>query len=131
MTARADPQPIAAINITPLIDVMLVLLIMMIITLPTMTHEVPVEMPTGGLQTPTVTHQLDIAPSGALKLDGVAVDEAALPDRLVAINADPKATLAINADADARYEVFDRVLATIKRAGVKRLGFVGLDRFAD
>lgn len=125
----ADPQPIAAINITPLIDVMLVLLIMMILTLPTVTHEVPVSLPAPGPVVPTVAHRLDIAASGALMLDGVAVSEAALPDRLAAIHADPHATLALNADADARYEAFDRILATIKRAGVTRLGFVGLERF--
>lgn len=130
MTARAaDPQPIAAINITPLIDVMLVLLIMMILTLPTVTHEVPVNLPAPGPVTPMITHQLDIAASGALMLDGAAVSEAALPARLAAIHADPHATLALNADAEARYETFDRILATIKRAGVTRLGFVGLERF--
>lgn len=126
----AEPQPLAAINITPLIDVMLVLLIMMILTLPTMTHEVPVNLPAPGPVTPMVTHRLDIGATGALMLDGAAVTEAALPRRLAAINADPHATLAINAADDARYEVFDRVLATIRRAGVTRLGFVALDRFA-
>jgi biopolymer transport protein ExbD len=134
MTAHAaDPHPIAAINITPLIDVLLVLLVMMIITLPATTHEIPVNLPQPGpdQQLPQKLHRLDIAPSGALTLDGAAVAEAALGKRLSAITADRQATLTLNPDATVRYEVFDRVLAVIKRAGVTRLGFVGNERFAD
>ena len=134
MTARAaNPEPIAAINITPLIDVLLVLLVMMIITLPATTHEIPVNLPQPGPQDnlPQKMHRLDIAPSGALMLDGAVVAEAALGKRLSAIKADPRALLTLNPDATVRYEIFDRVLAVIKRAGVTRLGFVGNERFAD
>jgi biopolymer transport protein ExbD len=127
----ADMQPIAAINITPLIDVMLVLLIMMILTLPVMTHKVAVDLPSGPGKPVSVDkmHRLEIAASGALSLDGAAIAESALPDQLVATMADKDATLTIRADAESRYETFDRVLATVKRAGVTRLGFVGNDRF--
>ena len=52
-----------------------------------------------------------------------------LAEQLVATMADKDATLTIRADAAARYETFDRVLATVKRAGVTRLGFVGNDQF--
>lgn len=135
MTARgADPHPIATINITPLIDVLLVLLVMMIITLPATTHEVPVDLPQPGPATPTPPdklHRLDIAASGALTLDGAMVAEAALGERLAAITADREALLTLNTDAVVRYETFDRVLAAIKRAGVTRLGFIGNERFAD
>ena len=126
-----DSQPIAQINITPLIDVLLVLLIMMILTLPIATHKVAVDLPSGPGKavSPDKMHRLEIAASGALSLDGAAIAESALPDQLVATMADKDATLTIRADAAARYETFDRVLATVKRAGVTRLGFVGNDQF--
>ncbi|MES2097666.1 MAG: biopolymer transporter ExbD [Pseudomonadota bacterium] len=134
MAARvADPQPIASMNITPLIDVLLVLLVMMILTIPPVTHTVKVDLPTSGPSSPIPQkkHQLDIAASGALRLDGTAIDEAALGTGLIPIVADDAALLTINADAASRYVVFDRVLATVKRAGVTRLGFAGTDRFTD
>lgn len=134
MTARAaNPEPIAAINITPLIDVLLVLLVMMIITLPATTHEIPVNLPQPGpyQSLPQKVHRLDIAPSGVLTLDGAVVAEAALGKRLSAITADRQALLTLNTDAAVRYETFDRVLAVIKRAGVTRLGFVGNERFTN
>jgi biopolymer transport protein ExbD len=132
MTTRAaNPQPIAAINITPLIDVLLVLLVMMIITLPATTHEIPVNLPIGDPSLPQKVHRLDIAPSGALTLDGTVVAEAALGKRLSPIIADRQAVLTLNTDATVRYEIFDRVLAAIKGAGVTRLGFVGNERFTD
>jgi biopolymer transport protein ExbD len=127
----AHSQPIAEMNITPLIDVLLVLLIMMILTLPIATHKVAVDLPNGPGHpvSPDKAHRLEIAASGALSLDGVSIAESALPDQLVATMADKDATLTIRADAAARYETFDRVLATVKRAGVTRLGFVGNDQF--
>lgn len=127
----AHPQPIAEMNITPLIDVLLVLLIMMILTLPVATHKVAVDLPSGPSKAVSTDkmHRLEIAASGALSLDGAAIAESALPDQLVATMADKDATLTIRADAAARYETFDRVLATVKRAGVTRLGFVGNDQF--
>lgn len=134
MTTRAQPEPIATINITPLIDVMLVLLIMMILTIPTMTHKVTVDLPVAGPPQPTPPdkmHRLDIAASGALMFDGIATDEARLSAQLEPMVGDRQALLTVNADAESRYETFDRVLATIKRAGITRLGFAGNDRFAN
>jgi biopolymer transport protein ExbD len=127
----ADSQTIAQINITPLIDVLLVLLIMMILSLPAATHKVAIDLPSGPGETvsPDKMHRLEIAASGAISLDGSPIAEKALPDQLVATMADKDATLTIRADAAARYETFDRVLATVKRAGVTRLGFVGNDQF--
>ena len=125
--------PLAAINMTPLIDVLLVLLIMMILTVPIMTHEVPVDLPQG----PAVplehreTHRLDLDVSGALRFDGAPIPDAALPARLAALQRDPSADLQIAAAPESRYERFDQTLAAIKRAGITRLGFVGNERFAD
>lgn len=128
-----EPQPMSALNITPLIDVMLVLLVMMILTIPAMTHKVPIDLPQpgGGAPEHPVIHQLDLAANGALRLDGAAVDPAALSGRLATLKADPTAELHVNTDPMARYDRFDETLATIKKAGITRLGFVGNERYTD
>ena len=133
MAMTADTQPIATINITPLIDVLLVLLIMMILTLPVATHKVTIDLPKAGpvVAAPPKAHELGIAANGAITLDGVRVDEAALPDRLVAISGETDAALTLRADPVARYEVFDRVMAIVKRAGISRLGFAGGQQYAN
>jgi len=128
-----EPQPMSSLNITPLIDVMLVLLVMMILTIPAMTHKVPLELPQPGdgpAQRPVI-HQLDLAANGALRLDGAALAPAALPGRLAALKADPNAELHVNTDPMTRYDRFDETLATIKRAHITRLGFVGNERYTD
>ncbi|MCP3729711.1 biopolymer transporter ExbD [Sphingomonas sp. MG17] len=122
----AEPQPLAAINITPLIDVLLVLLIMMILTIPIASHKLPVELPSGP---PTgtrleVPHRLEIAASGALLWDGRAIGDAELPV-LLKSTVDAGGVLHLKTDEAARYERFNSVLAVVKRAGVSRLGFVG------
>lgn len=141
MTARSttfrrntfeDTGVVSEMNITPLIDVLLVLLVMMILTIPIMTHKVPVVLPQPGKGNPlqTVIHRVDLSAAGGLAYDGVAIPDAALPARLAGFMAEDNAQLQISADAHARYERFDQTLATIRRAGVTRLGFVGNDRFA-
>lgn len=123
-------QLMATMNMTPLIDVLLVLLVMMIITVPIMTHKVPIDLPRA---TPTsdvhVFHRIDLRADGHLAWDGTSITDAALPVRLAAMLRDPNADLQIATEAEARYERFDQTLAMIKRAGVTRLGFVGNERF--
>lgn len=125
-------QPMATMNLTPLIDVLLVLLVMMIITVPLVTNTVPIDLPQPSrVDAPDHRfHRLDLAADGRLAWDGAAIADAALPARLAALQREPAADLQIAANAAARYERFDQVLATIKRAGITRLGFVGNERFA-
>ena len=126
--AYREPELISTINTTPLIDVMLVLLIMMIITIPTANHKIPVELPTGIPSTQTdMPHRLDIAASGALSWDGGAITDAQLP-ALLSSTVAMKGVLHLKADEAARYERFSMVLAQVKRAGVTRLGFIGNER---
>lgn len=121
----AEPQPLAAINITPLIDVMLVLLIMLIITIPTATHKLPIELPNGPPGRASLEPQrLDIAASGALRWNGRAIGDAALPGLLKSL-ADRDGVLYLKTDETTRYERFNSVLNLVKRAGVTNLGFVG------
>lgn len=128
--AFPEPQPFSQINTTPLIDVLLVLLIMLILTIPTVTHKVPVDLPASGKGAVDIErHRLTIARSGALAWDGAPVPEAALPARLASLKS-ADALLELKVAPEARYERFDQVLATIKRAGVERLGFVDHARYA-
>jgi biopolymer transport protein ExbD len=133
-TPKGDFAPIAAINTTPLVDVMLVLLVMFIIIIPIASHKVPLDLPREAPpveRTPPPVHRLDIAAGGALAWDGAPLPAAALPARLRAMAADPdRPVLHLNADGEARYERVDQVLAEIGRARVTRLGFVDQRRFA-
>lgn len=127
-----EAEPLSAMNMTPLIDVLLVLLVMMILTIPIMTHKVPVDLPGPGRPVgPAVTHRIDLGAGGRLAWNGAPIADAALPARLAAMLREPNARLEIRADAAARYERFDQTLAVIKRAGVTKLGFVGNERFAN
>jgi len=132
-TPKGDYAPIAAINTTPLIDMMLVILIMLIVAIPMTSHKVPLELPPPdpGHVPPPPSHRLAIDSAGALRWDGRPLPGAALPARLAALAADPaRPALLLDADGEARYERVDELLAAIRRAGVTRLGFVDNQRFA-
>ena len=123
--AIPNEAPISDLNTTPLIDVMLVLLIMFIVTIPITSHEVPLDLPQGTPPpTPTepVRHQLLIDAAGRLTLDGAAISGGDLPARLRAIAAEPGTELLLSADGETPYERFDEVLAAVRVAGVTRLG---------
>ncbi|VVT23111.1 conserved hypothetical protein [Sphingomonas sp. EC-HK361] len=119
--------PIDGINITPLIDVMLVLLVMFIITLPATMHQIPIDLPQPGPDKalPRTMHRLEIARGGAVALDGARVSQAALAARLGTLAQDPQAMLVMKTDPQARYDTFVQTTATVKRAGITRLGFEG------
>lgn len=129
--AFADDAPLKELNTTPLIDVMLVLLIMFIITIPVSTHQVPMDLPQGvaGSEEPIVG-RLDIGAAGNVSIDGRPVADAQLAAQLRAIAA-ADSELHLRADAETRYERFDQVLAAVKRAGITRMGMVGNERFAE
>jgi biopolymer transport protein ExbD len=130
---KGDFAPIVAINTTPLVDVMLVLLIMFIIIIPVASHKVPLDLPAAPTEPgpPPPFHRLDIAASGALSWNGRAIAGAALAGRLGAMARDPaRPVLHLGADGEARYEDVDRILAEIARSGVTRLGFVDNQRFS-
>jgi biopolymer transport protein ExbD len=130
--AAAEAGTISEINTTPLIDVMLVLLIMFIITIPVASHKVPLDLPR---PSPTAVperpfHQLDIAADGSLAWNGAALPADQLQGRLLQIAAGPATPeLRLHADSEARYERVDQILAQVRLAGVARLGFIGNERF--
>jgi biopolymer transport protein ExbD len=130
--ATVAEQPFSSVNVVPLIDVLLVLLIMFIITIPVMTHSVKIDLPKGVPPPAAVEpqrHELALDAASRLSWDGAPIGEAELPARLAALRARDD-VLHFRADGATRYEDFDRILADVKRAGIVRLGFVGNDRFA-
>lgn len=126
-TGPQDGAIFAEMNTTPLIDVMLVLLVMMILCLPAMLHKVPVPLPQPGPapESERITHRLEIGAGGGVMLDGRAVAPAALAARLGVLRADPRTELTIRTDPTARYDAFAQVMATVRRSGIERVGFVG------
>ena len=132
-SADAAVEPIPAINTTPLIDVMLVLLIIFIISIPIATHKVPLDLPIPGPTPPRERpfHQLSLDAAGRMHWNGGAIADRQLAPLLGQLVADPSGPeLHILVDAETRYERVDQTLATILRVGVTRLGFIGNERFA-
>jgi len=122
--------PISTLNITPLIDVMLVLLVMLIIALPATMHEVKVDLPGGkGPMADPVVQKLVLRNDGQAFWNGEALPDADLAPKLAA-TAKAGDELQFQTDANARYERFDQLIALVKRSGVGNVGFVGNSQFA-
>jgi len=128
-----EDEPMMDINMTPLIDVMLVLLIMFIITIPVMTHAVKLDMPRASnapsLSQPVVIN-LEIDFDGTVLWNGTPVDIESLEGyfRREAAN-DPQPELHIRPSKRAKYDVVARVLASAQRNGMRKIGFVGNEQF--
>jgi biopolymer transport protein ExbD len=124
---RIHDAPISALNITPLIDVMLVLLVMLIIALPATMHEVKVDLPpSGGTKADPIMQKLVLRNDGITFWNGEAIGEVALGEKLRA-TAKADDELQFQTDANARYERFNQL---VKRSGVEKVGFVGNSQFA-
>ncbi|AXJ96300.1 biopolymer transporter ExbD [Sphingomonas sp. FARSPH] len=132
---RDDGEPMMEMNTTPLIDVMLVLLIMFIITLPIPTHAVKVDLPVNDprQQKPPVDPQknkITIDAAGTVSWNGTPVDLVTLRQYLdVAANMNPEPELHFQPDPTAKYEKVDETLAVIKRSNVTKLGFIGNEQY--
>jgi biopolymer transport protein ExbD len=122
------------INTTPLIDVMLVLLVMLIITVPVQTHSVRLDMPQGNPPPPLVQPQvidLDIDFDGIITWNGTLVpDRAALVQRLsAAAQQNPQPEIHLRPNELVKYDRVAMVLAESQRLGVVKIGLVGNERF--
>jgi biopolymer transport protein ExbD len=130
-------EPMMDINTTPLIDVMLVLLIMFIITIPIQTHAVKLDLPQNQQnQTPPpvdpIKNKVVITTQGAILWNGTQVSLTQLRQYLdVSQQMDPTPELHLQPEPDARYEVVDQVLAVTKQAHVDKMGFVGNEQYAN
>jgi biopolymer transport protein ExbD len=121
-------EPIGAINVTPFIDVLLVLMIMIILTIPLQSHKVPIDLPRNDphpVTTEPLFHELALDRGGALFWDGQHITDAALPALLATVAANDTTELHLRTDPETRYARFDAVLATVKRANISRIGFMG------
>jgi biopolymer transport protein ExbD len=120
--------PMSELNITPLIDVLLVLLVMLMITIPISTHKVEVDLPIAGpgaIKLPPI-NTLHLSAAGATTWNGKSLTGDDLKANLRSMASDPsKPQLRLQTDASASYDDFDHLIATVKRSGVQKLSFVG------
>jgi len=131
-----EGEPMLDINTTPLIDVMLVLLIMFIITLPVMTHAVKLDMPrptqTNPPTNPVEPIQLEIDWDGTVIWNGTPVALEALEGYFrVEAARNPQPELHVRPNRRADYDTVAKVLALAQRNGLQRIGFVGNEQFLD
>ncbi|WP_298811158.1 biopolymer transporter ExbD [uncultured Sphingomonas sp.] len=130
-----DGEPMMEMNTTPLIDVMLVLLIMFIITLPIPTHAVKVDLPVNdpnATKPPVdpIKNKIAIDAAGTITWNGAPVNDTTLRQYLdTSAGMTPEPELQFQPDRNSRYEVVDNTLAIIKRSAVTKLGFVGNEQY--
>jgi biopolymer transport protein ExbD len=128
LEAGDDNAPLAEINMVPLIDVMLVLLVIFLVTAPLLTHAVKVDLPRAS-SSPNLTRpgniQLSIDAESRVYWNGQAVDAAALTRRLgAAAVLQPQPELHIRAERTTPYEKVAQIMSEAARVGVARIGFV-------
>ena len=135
-SSGGEPEVVAEINTTPLIDVMLVLLIMLIITIPVQTHAVKLDLPNGA--PPPVERQVkpqvvrvDIDFDGTILWDGqVVADAAGLEARFQAVAAQPdQPEVHVRPNKLATYKYVAQVLSAAQRLGATKIGIVGHEQF--
>ncbi len=132
---KEDDGPMMEMNMTPLIDVLLVLLIMFIITIPIQTHAVKVDLPVNSKNPPQnpidpEKNKISIDASGTVAWNGSPVDEVTLRQYLnQTAGMNPEPELHFQPDPQARYEVVDRTLAVVKRSSITKLGFIGNEQY--
>ena len=132
---NSSAEPMLEMNMTPLIDVLLVLIIMFIITIPPQTHAVKLDLPVNQQNnTPPpvdpVKNKVVITQPGAILWNGAPVNLATLRQYLDASQQmNPVPELHLQPEAEARYETVDEVLAVTKKANVTKMGFVGNEAY--
>jgi biopolymer transport protein ExbD len=131
---NSEGEPMMELNMTPLIDVMLVLLIMFIITIPIQSHAVKLDLPQPS-DVPTeiidpVKNKVVITQAGAVLWNGNPVDMVQLRQFLdITQQMNPTPELHLQPEPEARYELVDQVLVVTKQANVEKMGFVGNETY--
>ena len=134
---NVEGTPMMEMNMTPLIDVLLVLLIMFIITIPVQSHAVKLDLPVNQANnTPPpvdpVKNLLSVTASGAITWNGAPVSLEQLRQYLdISQQMNPIPELHLQPEPEAPYGVVDEVLAVTKRAHVEKMGFVGNEAYMD
>ena len=125
---QSEQAAMSEINVTPLVDVMLVLLIIFIITAPLMTHSVPVDLPRAA-STPTpekpMTLQVSITGENLVYVGNDTVDRNGLEQKFrEAVAQDANVEMHLKADRNTRYETVAETMSAARRAGLTKIGFV-------
>jgi biopolymer transport protein ExbD len=137
MNFRADSredEPMIEMNMTPLIDVMLVLIIMLIITIPIQNHAINLNMPAGNPPpplAPPVVVNVDVTADGTVLWDGIVVpDRAALETKMQAVVAQStQPEVHLRPNKLVAYKSVAAVMASAQRLGVTKIGMVGNEQF--
>ena len=131
-----DGEPMIEMNVTPLIDVMLVLLIMLIMTLPAITNSVNIDLPVPDTNPPPpnmidpIKNKIVLTPSNEILWNATAVDAGELVRNLNATKSiDPEPELQFESEPQASYDLSAQVLNIIKQSGVSKFGFVGNEKY--
>jgi biopolymer transport protein ExbD len=124
-----DEQPLSAINTTPLVDVMLVLLIIFLITVPVITQSVKVELPkAANIPTQTKPENINIAVDAEGNVywnTGLVPTPDALLEKLKAVAVmDPQPEVHVRGDKHTKYEHIGRVIVLCQRSGIQKVGFI-------
>jgi biopolymer transport protein ExbD len=123
-----ESVPMAEINMIPLIDVMLVLLVIFIITAPLLTHAVKIDLPRAKSHANLTKPDhiaLSINGAGEMLWNGEPIDKSRLTQRLTdAAKVDPQPALHLRADKTTQYQILAEVMAEAGKAGITRIGFV-------
>ena len=133
-TSTADGDVMVEMNTTPLIDVMLVLLTLLIITLPIQTHAVKLDMPQNSSAPPPLitpeTVDLGVDFDGTVTWNGTPVDRATMDSYFLdAAGKTPQPEIHVNPNRLAKYDAVARVLADAQRLGATHIGFSGIDQY--
>ena len=132
-TGTADGEVMVEMNTTPLIDVMLVLLVLLIVTLPIQTHAVKLDMPAPNATPPTVvpeTVELGVDFDGTVTWNGATVDRSTMDSYFAdAARKNPQPEIHVNPNRLAKYDAVAKVLADAQRLGATHIGFTGIDQY--
>ena len=136
MTTRyAEPAPMIEMNMTPLIDVLLVLLIMFIITIPVATHSIDIDLPQANENPPPdmvdpIKNKIVLTPQNQILWNGTAIDDGTLVANLqTSLTYAVEPELQFEPEANASYDLSAKVLNIIKASGVTKFGFVGNEKY--
>ena len=133
IAAAREAPTMGEINMTPLIDVMLVLLVMFIITIPLQTHAVKMDLPQDCPNCPVVDslkNKIVVTNGGAVLWNGWRVTQDELAYNLSSsIRMNPQPELHLQPQSEARYEIVNEVFVAANRAKVTRMGFVGNETY--